>query len=144
MADHPNRVLTQAAWDAAAQGDYGPIFDSLSDDICLENGPGAGPWHRASGKDDVALLFVEFGQQFSDTFRQNATCVFADDRMSLSLVHETGTEATSGDLFDNLAVYVMRFGPGGTINRIWTTDLDAEHCEEFWRANPRAPSRDFS
>jgi hypothetical protein len=48
---------------------------------------------------------------------------------------ETG-KAASGDVFDNTAVYVYRFGPDGKVNRLWTTDLAHEQLEEFWRRNP--------
>jgi hypothetical protein len=49
MTSHPNFDRTQAALDAARQGDYVPAFDAFTDDVLLENGPGAGPWHRARG-----------------------------------------------------------------------------------------------
>lgn len=142
--EHPNKIRTQHSWDAATKGDYGPALEALADDVCMENGPGAGPWHRAVGKDDVAGLILEFTMHFGDTFHQDGTCIFADDRMAISLVHETGTAATSGDRFDNLAVYVSRLRPNGECDRIWTTDLDAEHCVAFWNANPGSPSKDFS
>jgi hypothetical protein len=35
----------QGIWDAAAAGDYGPALGALADDVEIENGPGAGPWH---------------------------------------------------------------------------------------------------
>lgn len=66
---------------------------------------------------------------------------FADD--VINLIHETG-EAHGGDKFDNLAVYVSRVRPDGKTDRLWTVDLDAEHCEEFWEKNPGQPSKDFS
>jgi hypothetical protein len=143
MAVHQNMSIAQAAWDAAAVDDYGPAFAALADDVRMENGPGAGPWHQANGKDEVALLLLEFGLHFGDTFRQVGHCIFADERTSISLVHETGVAAT-GDSFDNMAVYASRLRPDGLTDRMWTTDLDAEHCEEFWRANPGSPSKDFS
>jgi hypothetical protein len=52
--------------------------------------------------------------------------------------------ATSGDNFDNLAVYVSRMRPDGTCDRLTTVDLDYEHCVEFWERNPATPSKDFS
>jgi ketosteroid isomerase-like protein len=143
MADHPNKAQAQAIWDAVDGRDYGPAFDTMADDIIFENGPGAGPWHRAVGKDNSALMLLEFGLHFGDTFRQKGTCVHADDRVSVSMVHETGT-AASGDLFDNMAVYVSRIRPDGLTDRIWTTDLDSEACERFWQANPGSPSRPFT
>jgi ketosteroid isomerase-like protein len=142
MKMHPNMALAQSAWEAVAKGDYRLAFDALADEVIMENGPGAGPWHRARGKDDVALLLLEFGGHFGETFRQDGSCVFADDRMAICLVHETGT-SQSGDPFDNMAVYVSRLRPDGLTDRIWTTDLDSEHCEDFWRANPGSPSKYF-
>jgi hypothetical protein len=50
--------------------------------------------------------------------------------VAISLIHETGT-APSGDRFDNLAVYISRLRPDGQTERLWTVDLDAEHCEAF-------------
>ena len=109
----------------------------------MENGPGAGPWHRARGKDDLALLLLEFASPLGETFHQDGQCVYADDRVAISLIHETGT-APSGDRFDNLAVYISRLRPDGQTERLWTVDLDAEHCEAFWAKNPGTPSKDFS
>ena len=57
------------AWlDATRRGDYAPAFDNFADDIVMENGPGAGPWHRARGKDDLALMLLELAGSFGDTF----------------------------------------------------------------------------
>jgi hypothetical protein len=59
------------------------------------------------------------------------------------MIHETG-KAPTGDVFDNTAIYVSRLRPDGTADRLWTVDLDTEHCEEFWRNNRGTPSKDFS
>ena len=143
MSNHPNFDRTQAALDQIRQGDYAPGIDLSADDIVWENGPGAGPWHRAHGKDDLALMIMEFAGSLGDTFHQDGRCVYADDRVAISLIHETGT-APSGDQFDNLAVYTYRARPDGKVDRVWTVDLDAEHCEAFWEKNPDTPSKDFS
>ena len=111
--------------------------------MIVENGPGAGPWHRAVGKDDVALMLLEFGGALGGTFHQDGRCVYADDRVSISLVHETG-QSHSGDPFDNMAIWISRLRPDGKTERIWTVDRDAEHCEDFWRKNLGMPSKDFS
>jgi hypothetical protein len=67
-----------------------------------------------------------------------------------------GLASTTYDRFDNLAVYITRLRPDGQTERLWTVDLDAEHCEAFWTktrhtleglfltaeaAPPRAPDR---
>jgi ketosteroid isomerase-like protein len=140
---HSNFDRAQAALDAARAGDYSPVFDSFADNIVIENGPGAGPWHRAEGKEDLSLLLLELAASFGDTFHQDGHCIYADDRVAISLIHETGT-APSGDAFDNLAVYVSRVRPDGITDRLSTFDLDAEHCEDFWKRNPGTPSKDFS
>jgi len=143
MTNHPNFDRAEAAWAAAREGDYGPSFDSIADDIVVENGPGAGPWHRATSKDDMALMLLEFSGALGDTFQQDARCIYADDRVSISLIHETG-KAPNGDVFDNTAIYVSRLRPDGKADRLWTVDLDTEHCEEFWQNNEGTPSKDFS
>ena len=142
MTSHPNFDRTQAALNAARQGDYAPAFDAFTDDVLMENGPGAGPWHRARGKDDLALLLLEFASSLGETFHQDGRCVYADDRVAISLIHETGT-APGGDRFDNLAVYISRLRPDGQTERLWTVDLDAEHCEAFWAKTPARPRRTF-
>ena len=143
MSNHPNLDRTQAVLDAVRQGDHAPTFDLLAEDIAWENGPGAGSWHRARGQDDLALMLMEFGASLGGTFHQDGRCIYADDRMAISLIHETG-EAPGGDRFDNLAVYISRFRSDGQADRVWTVDLDAEHCEAFWQKNPGTPSKDFS
>ena len=143
MSNHPNFDRAQAALDAIRQGDPAPTFDLLAEDIEWENGPGAGPWHRAHGKDGWALMSMEFGAALGGTFHQDGRCIYADDRVAICLIHETGT-APSGDRFDNLAVYTLRLRPDGQSDRVWTVDLDAEHCEAFWEKNPGTPSKDFS
>jgi ketosteroid isomerase-like protein len=143
MSNHPNFDRAQAALDATRQGDYAPSFDLYADDIAWENGPGAGPWHRANGKDDLALMLMEFAGSLGGTFHQGGRCIYADDRVAICLIHETAT-AASGDQFDNLAVYTLRLRPDGQVDRAWTVDLDAEHCGAFWEKNPGTPSKDFS
>ena len=143
MSNHPNFDRAQAALDAIRQGDYGPNFDLYADNIEWENGPGAGPWHRARGKDDLAFMLMELGAALGGTFHQDGRCIYADDRVAICLIHETGT-APGGDQFDNLAVYTVRFRSDGQVDRGWTVDLDAEHCEAFWEKNPGTPSKDFS
>lgn len=142
MTHHPNFDKAQTVLDAARTGDYGPSFEQLTENIILENGPGAGPWRVARGRDDLALLLVEFSAALDGTFHQDGRCVYADDRVAINLIHETG-KAPSGDTFDNLAVYVSRLCPNGQTDRMWTVDLDAEHCEEFWTKNIGVPSKDF-
>ena len=143
MSNHPNFDRAQAALDATRQGDPGPTFDLLAEDIEWENGPGAGPWHRARGKDDLALMLMELSASLGGTFHQDGRCIYADDRVAICLIHETGT-APGGDRFGNLAVYTVRFRSDGQVDRAWTVDLDAEHCEAFWQKNPGTPSKDFS
>jgi hypothetical protein len=82
MTNHSNFDRTQAALDATRAGDYGPSFDSLADDIIMENGPGAGPWHRAEDKEDISLLLLEFAASFGDTFHEDGNCIYADDRVA--------------------------------------------------------------
>ena len=142
MTNHPNFDRTQAVLDAVRKGDYAPTFDLYADDIAYENGPGAGPWHRVRGKDDLALMLMEFAASLDGTFHQDGRCVYADDRMAICLIHETGT-APSGDRLDNLAVYTLRLRPDGQADRVWTVDLDAEHCEAFWQKTPEHPQRTF-
>ena len=60
--NHPNFDRAQAALDASRQGDYGPTFEALADEIILENGPGAGPWRVARSKEDMGL-FVAGGRR---------------------------------------------------------------------------------
>ena len=36
------------------------------------------------------------------------------------------------------AIYIGRLDADGKADRLWTVDLDTEHCEDFWRRN--APS----
>jgi ketosteroid isomerase-like protein len=112
MTSHPNFDRAQAILDASRRGDYAPAFDNFADDIVMENGPGAGPWHRARGQDDLALMLLELAGSFGDAFRQDDRCVYGDDRVSISLIHVTGT-APGGDQFDNLAVYIGRLRPDG-------------------------------
>jgi hypothetical protein len=75
MASHPNFDRAQAALDAARRGDYAPAFDAFADDVLVENGPGAGPWHRARGKDDLALLLLEFAASFGNLPPRRPMCL---------------------------------------------------------------------
>jgi hypothetical protein len=145
MGNHPNFDRAESALAAAREGDYGPAFDAFTDDVMVENGPGAGPWHRGTNKDELAVMLMEFAGSLGDMFHQDGHCIYADDRVSISLIHETAT-APSGDVFDNLAIWVSRLRPDGKTDRLWTVDLDAEHCEDFWEKNAHlaAPSKDFS
>jgi ketosteroid isomerase-like protein len=136
MADHPNVQKTQASWDANARGDFEPAIASLTPDVMVENGPGAGPWRFVEGRDAFVEFALSFVPLFGDTWKQDGHCIYADDRISISLVHETGTSEASGDTFDNLAIWIARLTPDGRSERLWTIDIDQEACEEFWLRNP--------
>jgi hypothetical protein len=124
----------QGLLDAAEAGDYGPVFESFAENIIVENGPGAGPWRHAEGRDEFANVLLQFSTFFDGTFRQHGRCIYADDRVVISLIDERGSTA-AGDTFENLAVYVTRIGADGTGDRLWTVDLDTEACIEFWARN---------
>jgi hypothetical protein len=143
MTSHPNFDRTQAALNAARQGDYAPAFDAFTDDVLMENGPGAGHWHRARGE----------GRPGAAAAR---VCALAGrdlpPRRPVRLCRRPrGYLADPRDRYrperrplDNLAVYISRLRPDGQTERLWTVDLDAEHCEAFWAKNPGTPSKDFS
>lgn len=127
---HPNQLSTQESWDDVAKGGTGDL-DSFADDIVVENGPGAGPWRHVEGKQAFLEFVLEFVPYFGDTWHQDGTCVYADDRCSISVVHETG-RAPDGEEFDNIAIWIGRIREDGSTDRIWTVDIDQEHCEAFW------------
>ena len=107
----------------------------LTDDVVVDNGPGAGPWRHLEGKDAIASFALQFIPFFQGRWEERGRCVYADDSVSIALVHETGT-ALSGDVFDDMALWISRFDSEGKVNRIWTTDLAHEEMEEFWQRNP--------
>jgi ketosteroid isomerase-like protein len=131
---HPNFEMTNAAWKGLAEGDPTVAWEHLAPDIQVENGPGAGPWRTLHSRDELGELLINFTEIFGGTFHQEGKCLYADDRVTIALVHETGTHARSGDAFDNWAIYVNRV-EDGIADRLWTVDLDTEAVEEFWRRN---------
>ena len=106
--NHPSFDRAQAALDAARRGDYGPTFEALADEVILENGPGAGPWRVARGKADMGLLLLEFSAALGNTFHQEGRCVYADDRVVINLIRETG-QGPDRDQFDSLACGCRQF-----------------------------------
>jgi hypothetical protein len=130
-------AYAQGLLDAAAAGDCGPVFESFAESIIVENGPGAGPWRHAEGRDEFANVPLEISAFFNGTFRQRGRCIYADDRVIVNLIEESGS--TAGDKFENLAVYVTRVWVDGGVDRLWTVDLDTEACVEFWARNPFDP-----
>jgi hypothetical protein len=137
VVTHLDQADVQGLLDAAEAGDYGPAFESFAENIIVENGPGAGPWRHADGRDEFANVLLEFAAFFDGTFRQRGRCIYADDRVVINLIEESGT-TPAGDTFDNLAVYVTRIGADGKGDRLWTVDLDTEACLDFWARNPVA------
>jgi len=130
---HPNMVKAQEAWDAVARGELGGV-DDFADAIVVENGPGAGPWRVVEGKEAFFTFILQFMPFFQGTWHQDGTCIYADDRCTVSLVHETGT-GPEGDEFDNMALWVSRIDDEGKTDRLWTVDLDQEHVTAFWDRN---------
>ena len=137
MSEHPNFRVIQDSWDGLAAGDFEVATRILADDLVTDNGPGSGPWRHTEGKAAFFAMAMQFIPFFEGTWAQEGRCIYADDTMAVALVHETG-KAPSGDVFDNMAVYVYRFNAEGKVNRFWTTDLAHEDLEEFWRRNPIA------
>jgi hypothetical protein len=138
----PDISTVQAMLDAAEAGDYGPAFGSFAPNIIVENGPGAGPWRHAEGRDAFVNLLLELSAFFNGTFHQHGRCIYADERVVINLIEESGSTA-AGDTFENLAVYVTRVGEDGLSDRLWTVDLDTEACLEFWTRNPVHPATEF-
>jgi ketosteroid isomerase-like protein len=134
-------AVVQQMLDASEAGDYGPVFDSFAENIVVENGPGAGPWRHAEGRDEFANVLLELSAYFNGTFHQRGRCIYADGRVVINLIEETGS-TPAGDVFENLAVYVTRVGADDKADRLWTVDLDTEACLEFWARNPVASAAD--
>jgi ketosteroid isomerase-like protein len=128
--DTTNQDRIEHGWARIAEGDLSVAFDMLADDVIFENGPGAGPWRLVEGKDALIAMFFGFAAHVRE-FHQEGHCIYADEEKAISLVHETGLGA--GDaVFDNRAVYVMRFRIDGKVDRVWTVDLDTEAMLRFW------------
>jgi hypothetical protein len=133
---HPNGQKAQETWDALARGELAGL-DDQADGIVVENGPGAGPWRVVEGKDAFATFVLQFIGFFGGSWHQDGRCLYADDRCTISLVHETGT-GPNGDEFDNMAIWISRIDADGTNDRLWTVDLDQEHVTAFWERNESA------
>jgi len=127
---HPNQIRTQAAWDAVGRGEFGDP-DDFAEGLVVDNGPGAGPWQHLEGRDAFFEFVLTFVPYFGETWHQDGTCLYADDRSTISIVHETG-QAPDGDPFDNMAIWVSRLDADGKTERIWTVDLDEDHVTAFW------------
>jgi ketosteroid isomerase-like protein len=136
MAEHPNFTLTKNVWDKINEGDYSTALDDVRDDVVVDNGPGAGPWRHIEGKDAYVEMMMSFLPLFGDTWKQEGKVVYADDTLTIVLVHETGTHAESGEEFDNMAVWVTRLDADGKAERQWTVDMAHEELEKFWERNP--------
>jgi len=141
-AQHPNLVKAQETWDAIARGELAGL-DDFAEEIVVENGPGAGPWRVVEGKTGFFTFVMQFVPFFKGTWHQDGKCLYADDRCTVSLVHETGT-GPSGDRFDNVAIWVSRINSEGKTDRIWTVDVDQEHVEGFWKRNDAALTESIS
>lgn len=76
---------------------------------------------------------------FGDTWKQDGEVVYADDQLTIVLVHETGTHAESGETFDNMAVWVTRMDAEGKAERQWAVDMAHEELERFWERHPVTP-----
>ena len=114
-------------------------LSTYSDDIVMDNGPGAGPWHRGRGKDDMALMLTEFAGFFGNTFHQDGRCVYADDRMAICLFHETGT-GPGGQPFDDVAVspsVFVRTGKRTGSGPLTSTPSTVKASGRKTQANPR-------
>ncbi|HEY7137242.1 MAG TPA: nuclear transport factor 2 family protein [Acidimicrobiia bacterium] len=126
----------QGVWDALGAGDPGPAIESQADGVVFDNGPGAGPWRHTEGQPAFLEMFAAFLPVFGESFHQTGTCIFANEQFAITLVAETGEHASSGDVFDNRAIYVTRFDADGKTDHVWTVDLDSEDMERFWQRNP--------
>ena len=135
-APHPNMAKTQEVWDAVARGELADP-DGFTDNIVVENGPGAGPWRVVEGKEAFFTFTTQFIPFFKGTWHQDGRCIYADDRCTISIVHETGT-GPQGDAFDNMAIWITRIDADGKIDRLWTVDLDQEPVTDFWSRNDAA------
>ena len=56
MSEHPNFRTVQASWDALAAGNFAEAVEALTDDLVVDNGPGAG--HRGSAVPTARKLSI--------------------------------------------------------------------------------------
>lgn len=139
---HPNLGKAQETWDALARGELAGL-DDQADNVIVENGPGAGPWRVVEGKEPFFTFVMQFMPFFKGTWHQDGRCIYADDRCTISLVHETGT-GPGGDKFDNMAIWISRLDADGKNDRLWTVDLDQENVTSFWERNEVALKESLS
>jgi hypothetical protein len=130
------QVRAQSVWDAMDDGDPMPALEALTEDVVIDNGPGAGPWSHVEGKQEFINMYGAFLPVFGESFHQRGQCVFANSQFAVTLVSETGRHVESDEVFDNRAIYITRFDSDGKTERLWTVDLDSEAMEQFWGSNP--------
>jgi hypothetical protein len=113
----------------------------IAPDVAMVHGPGAGPFAGpGEGVDRLVEMSVFFAEVFAGSFHQKGRCIYADDDWAIAVVHETGT-TPGGARFDNRALWVDRFTPGGMVDRIWTIDLDDSEMFSFWANYAPASTR---
>lgn len=136
VPERAEEIRAQSVWNAMGDGDPMPALDALTDDVVIDNGPGAGPWRHVEGKGAFLEMYGAFLPIFGETFHQSGKCIFANNQFAVTLVTETGRHTESGEVFDNRAIYITRFDSDGKTERLWTVDLDSEAMEQFWESNP--------
>ena len=86
MSEHPNFAKTQEGWDAVAAGDFATAFELVSDDIVVDNGPGAGPWRHLEGKEAFFAMAMQFVPYFQGTWKQEGRCIKNLKNLNLRLL----------------------------------------------------------
>jgi ketosteroid isomerase-like protein len=140
MSTHPNQARIQQGWDAIANGDPGPAFNTMANDIVMENGPlpVTPRWRIARGKEEIAVTMMEDAALLGSNFRQSGQCIYADDRIAISLVHDEA-ELSTGRRYDARPIAIMRFNESSLVDRLWIVEPDEDEVAALLSGASESP-----
>ncbi len=129
MAEHPNAVVFQRAFQAFTTGDMEKLAEVFAEDVV---------WHTA-GRNPVSgdfegrdAAFQSFGLLFErsgGTYRPEIHDVLANDEHTVAVLRASGQR--EGKTLDRNYVIVFHIA-AGKIKEAWEADTDQAAWDEFW------------
>jgi hypothetical protein len=126
--EHPNALMMQQAWQAAAHSDVDTLKAIWDEDI-VWHVTAANPWRGDHVGHDAVLEYLAQVGEAGESYDTILESVMANDEYAAAVCHISTKRGNR--ILDVGQVLLGRF-EGRKIKEVWTLSMDSQAVERFW------------
>lgn len=126
--EHPNALMIQQAWQAAAHSDVETLKAIWDEDIVWHVTNGS-PWYGDHVGHDAVLDYLAQVGSAGESYDTTLESVMANDEYAAAICHVSTKRGNR--ILDADQILLGRF-EGRKIKEVWTLSLDPEAVKRFW------------